>query len=104
MLKVEYLGPTDAYFIIQLIKKENKKVLEIKNIKKFKFDYLEPGKYSLRVLIDENKNGKWDRGDLKERIEPEKIIFYTLTDSKGNPTTEIELKANWELLENVITE
>ncbi|HYG40306.1 MAG TPA: Ig-like domain-containing protein [Cytophagales bacterium] len=91
-------------FIIQLIKKENKKVLEIKNTKKFKFDYLEPGKYSLRVLIDENKNGKWDRGDLKERIEPEKIIFYTLTDSKGNPTTEIELKANWELLENIITE
>lgn len=91
-------------FILQLSRKENKNIQELRNSKTFKFDYLEPGTYSLKVLVDENKNGKWDRGSLEKRIEPERIIFYTISDNKGNPTNEIVLKANWELLENTIKE
>jgi hypothetical protein len=34
-----------------------------------------PGEYELRILMDENKNGKWDPGDFfTERRQPEKIM------------------------------
>jgi hypothetical protein len=49
---------------------------------------LEPGKYMMRIVIDENKNGIWDTGDLLGKVQPEPIIYYQ---------QEIELRANWEI-------
>ncbi|GAB5555853.1 MAG: Ig-like domain-containing protein [Schleiferiaceae bacterium] len=49
---------------------------------------LEPGKYMMRIVIDENKNGVWDTGDLLGKQQPEPIIYYQ---------QEIELRANWEI-------
>ena len=47
----------------------------------------------MRVLIDLNKNGKWDAGNYKNRIESEPVIYYT--NPKGGK--DIFLKANWQL-------
>lgn len=49
---------------------------------------LQPGKYLMRIVIDENKNGVWDTGDLLGKVQPEPIIYYS---------QEIELRANWEI-------
>jgi hypothetical protein len=51
------------------------------------FPRLQPGSYSMRVVMDRNKNGKWDTGDLLERRQPEEVIPYTNT---------INLKAGWD--------
>jgi hypothetical protein len=48
---------------------------------------LEPGNYSMRVIVDSNKNGVWDPGDLFLRRQPERVIPYTQP---------IMLKAGWE--------
>lgn len=34
----------------------------------------EPGEYDVRILYDDNNNGKWDPGNYKERRQPEKAV------------------------------
>ncbi len=64
--------------IIELI--DNKgKIIERKflsNSKKIIFDLLEPKKYTVRAIIDSNKNKKWDTGNYLKKIQPEVIVFY----------------------------
>ncbi len=38
---------------------------------------LKPCKYSFRIIVDANHNGKWDPGDLFKKIQPEEVIPYT---------------------------
>lgn len=52
-----------------------------------KFNFLEPGSYRVRLIIDENNNDKWDTGKLDIEKQPEHIIYYP---------EQIELRANWE--------
>lgn len=33
-----------------------------------------PGEYDLRILYDNNKNGKWDPGNYSQKLQPEKVI------------------------------
>lgn len=48
----------------------------------------EPGEYSLRIVLDENKNGIWDTGKfLREKRQPEQIIFIE---------RKVNVKANWD--------
>jgi len=47
---------------------------------------LRPGTYTFRVIVDKNLNGKWDPGNLFEKIQPEDVIPY---DEK------LVLKAGW---------
>ncbi len=77
-------------FIVQIIDEMNKVEKEHIGGKKFKFELLKPGKKLIRVISDTNGNGKWDNGSFKDRIQPEKITFYP---------EEINLKANWEMLD-----
>ncbi len=51
--------------------------------------YLKPGEYKIRVVMDVNKNGKWDRGCYfcKEKKQPEKV--YSLPHAYN-------VKANWD--------
>ncbi|MDP9048740.1 MAG: hypothetical protein M3N14_11425, partial [Bacteroidota bacterium] len=45
------------------------------------------GKYQVRVVYDDNKNGKWDSGNVKRKIQPENIWV---------DETIITLRPNWE--------
>jgi hypothetical protein len=56
---------------------------------KIAFQYLTPGDYMLRIVIDENRNGQWDTGNYDKKIQPEKIIYYP---------ARISLRANWDLV------
>ncbi|MDY8135237.1 Ig-like domain-containing protein [Aquimarina sp. 2201CG5-10] len=57
------------------------------------FDYLNPGKYNIRVIHDTNKNGKWDTGNFLKTIQPEKVSYF--------PDL-IDVRANWELKQTFI--
>jgi len=52
------------------------------------FPFLEPGKYKLKLIFDDNRNGKWDTGRYLARIQPERVIYYA---------GEINVRANWDL-------
>jgi len=51
------------------------------------FDYLAPQKYTLKAIMDSNRNGQWDTGNYLKHIQPERIYFYTLP---------IQLRSNWD--------
>jgi hypothetical protein len=50
------------------------------------FEYVNPGNYFIRIIIDENKNKTWDPGHFLSKRAPEKVVYYP---------TKIELRANW---------
>ena len=52
------------------------------------FNNLDPGKYGIRVIFDENDNGQWDTGNYLKKIQPERISYF--------PDI-IEVRANWEM-------
>ena len=50
-------------------------------------------KYRVRVVYDENKNGAWDTGNVKQRRQPEQIWKYD---------KELTLRPNWDLEEKIV--
>jgi len=50
-------------------------------------NYLSPGIYKIRVIIDLDKNGKWTPGDLDKNTLPESVILFPIDQN---------LRANWE--------
>ena len=81
------------HFLVQLLTKDFEVLSSKRNVKKFNFEDLKPGDYQLRLVIDENNDGKWSPGNFYLLQEPEPIIFYK--NEKGVPL--VNLKANWEL-------
>lgn len=74
-------------YIIQLVQANNFTVVkESRNQQKFQFRFVPPGEYLIRIYIDENENGRWDPGNIHQRIEPEPVIISQ---------EKIVLKANW---------
>ena len=57
------------------------------------FNYIDSGKYFIRIIFDENKNKKYDSGNFLERIKPEKVIYYP---------EEIDVRAGWDLVQEFI--
>ena len=49
--------------------------------------FVTPGEYEIRILYDDNNNGKWDPGNYSKKLQPEKAI--TLKDK-------LAIKANWD--------
>ncbi|MEO6253799.1 MAG: Ig-like domain-containing protein [Ferruginibacter sp.] len=49
--------------------------------------FVAPGEYDIRILFDENNNGKWDPGDYSKKQQPEKAITLT---------QKLSVKANWD--------
>ncbi|MFS4468827.1 Ig-like domain-containing protein [Maribacter sp. 2210JD10-5] len=56
----------------------------------YEFNNIKPASYMVRVIFDENKNGKWDTGSLSKKLQPEKVSY--------RPNM-IEIRANWEVIE-----
>lgn len=40
------------------------------------FYFIKPGKYYLRLLMDDNGNGVWDTGDYSKGLQPERVYYY----------------------------
>ena len=55
------------------------------------FLLIEPRKYSVRVIYDENKNKQRDTGNYLEKRQPEEVVHLS---------TEIDVRANWDWVEN----
>ena len=55
---------------------QNDKIIESIPIKQKNIDrdLYYPGEYDLRILFDKNKNGIWDSGNFKKKIQPEIVI------------------------------
>ncbi len=77
----------DQSFFLQLVDTKFNVISELYNVEEFTFDNIKPGEYFLRILIDANDDGVWDKGSLRQLRLPEPVIMYE---------EEIILRANWE--------
>ncbi|RSK48006.1 Ig-like domain-containing protein [Hymenobacter rigui] len=58
----------------------------------YRFDNLQPGTYRLRVLIDQNQNGRWDGGDPQLKRLPEPVYLFPKT---------IQVRSNFDNIETL---
>lgn len=81
---------TSKNYIVQVLTEQDKVVhqLAINKNTTINLPLMALGTYYLRVIYDDNKNGKWDTGVVSTRKQPEKV---------WNFEEELALKANWEL-------
>lgn len=86
---------TSSNYIIQLLNKEDNIITsnQISKNTRLNFPMVNVGKYYIRVIYDENKNGKWDTGNVEAKRQPEKV---------WNHPTEISLRANFEIEEKIV--
>ena len=54
------------------------------------FNLIEPAKYILRIIYDDNKNKEYDPGNYLEKRQAEEVIYYP---------TEIDVRANWDVVQ-----
>jgi len=70
-----------------------KKIHEEEEGSSFYFEFIKPGKYRVRLIYDENKNGKWDSGNYLKRTKPETLMYFPKT---------VDMRANWDINESFI--
>ncbi|KIA91852.1 hypothetical protein OC25_19755 [Pedobacter kyungheensis] len=80
---------TSKRYVVQFLneKKDIIKSFPVAKNSKITFSKYPAGKYMLRVIYDENKNGIWDTGNVKEGFQPEKVWYLKAL---------MDLKPNWE--------
>ncbi len=75
-------------YIVQLFLKENLIKEEYgSGNSSFTYNYLLSGEYKVKLMIDNNRNKKWDTGNYIEGLQPEKVLFYEGT---------ITIQENWD--------
>ena len=65
-----------------------KKEFMTNETKAIEYDIIQPDKYSMRMIIDGDGNGKWTTGDVKTKRQPEEIYYFP---------KQIDVRANWEI-------
>ncbi len=97
-ITMDIINSGSENLIVELLTgKENDQVVERKYIttsETLVFDLLEPKSYTVRAIIDANKNNKWDTGSYLLKILPENILYYS---------EELKVRANYFLEGNTFT-
>ena len=89
-VRIVYADSVIKYPKIWQLLKDDKLIRETfgsANLNDVRFDKLEPGTYRLRLVVDQNGNGKWDTGRFMTGTQPEKVLYMT---------EPIELKPGWD--------
>jgi len=93
MLEIDNLDSMNRYIIT--LKQDDRDIVSstIEGIPGFQktYNFLNPSAYTLEIVEDKNRNGRWNGGDYTTKNLPEKILL------KKN----ISVRANWELREQI---
>jgi hypothetical protein len=92
------LSGVDGPKIIQVLDNNNEIVRAAKGFENgfIEFPFLEPAAFTLKVVDDENGNGKWDTGIYLEGKQPESVTYHPGTISiRSN----FDMEINWNLKE-----
>ncbi len=79
-------------YIIQILAEKGKVVEEkfIGESGQIKFAFIVPAKYTIKAILDSNRNRRWDTGDYLEKIQPETVFFFPKV---------VEIRGNWDVEE-----
>jgi len=91
-LKIKYEFFEDNNYILQLLNDKLEVVQEDLSTynTSISYNYLQQGKYRLRVIVDGNNNQKWDAGNYVQRLQPERVFYFEKT---------LEVMPNWKIEE-----
>ncbi|MCK9421931.1 MAG: Ig-like domain-containing protein [Bacteroidales bacterium] len=81
-------------YIVQLLNEKETSIIEehiVTQSGKIKMNYISPGQFKLKAILDRNKNRKWDTGNYRSRLQPEKVFYFPKN---------IEIRSNWDVEEN----
>lgn len=93
-VKVILQNKPDVPVWVQLLNKTGNVILSKYTIEnEVEFKRLKPGSYRLKMMVDENANGRWDTGDFFTNTQPEQIYLYA---------EELDVKAFWDIEETWI--
>ncbi len=56
------------------------------------FEYLDPSKYYIRLIYDDNGNHEWDTGDYMKKLQPEEVLYHPPL---------LDVRANWDVRETM---
>lgn len=90
---VEDMEPETDYIVSLLNSNKvevDRKIMRSDSENKFTALHLQPGQYSLRIVVDTNKNGRWDSGHYDTKIQPEEIMLFPVEQLRGNWETEVK--------------
>lgn len=76
-------------YILQLLDESGNIIREefVEKSQEINYSYLAPRKYKLKIIYDDNRNGKWDTGNYLKKIQPEKVIYNSEL---------INIRSNWD--------
>ena len=95
-LKMNLTFPEKASYIVQLIDGQGNIVKQdiVNDLKKsINYDALAPNTYRLRVIKDDNADGKWTSGNYIKHLQPEKVYYYSQA---------LTIRSNWDLAQDWI--
>jgi uncharacterized protein (DUF2141 family) len=85
------LSSVHTSLLVQLLNNsKDEKVLHTLNTDKngkVTFEFLPPEKYKIRIIFDENENGKWDSGLFEKKIQPERVAYLPEI---------VKVRSNWD--------
>ncbi len=73
--------------VLQFVQQDEVKESFALTAKEWRNKLFTPGEYDIRILYDDNNNGKWDPGNYKKKLQPEKVIAIP---------KKIAVKENWD--------
>jgi len=80
----------EGNYVLQLMQNGNIVTQKTFNGNSYKYDFnqVDPGKYQLKLIYDQNNNGKWDTGDYLKHVQPERVEYYN---------GEISVRQGWDI-------
>ncbi|MDX9907917.1 MAG: Ig-like domain-containing protein [Mariniphaga sp.] len=77
--------------LVQLLENSDKETLiqeqTIQSDQTVVFRYIPPDKYRIKIVFDDNGNGKWDLGSYQDKIQPERVAYINEV---------IRVRSNWD--------
>lgn len=79
---------TEKNFIVHVMNEKKEIVYTEYNKTKLTYKNMKPGKYSFRIIADDNNNKKWDTGNYRIGKQSERVVFYK---------NYLDVRANWDI-------
>ena len=79
----------NSSLIVEILHKESVIYRTTEPSLSLSIDSLSAGTYSLRIIYDENNNGKWDSGSLAQKRQAEEVEYFP---------KDINIRADWDVI------
>lgn len=84
-------GTDSVQTVVQLLDKSDvpvRSAVKPRGTTSLTIEYIDPGEYYARLVMDRNENGRWDTGSITDSIQPEDVYYFA---------KRLNLKKNWDV-------